>query len=129
MADLLKSALDALREGVISPITFAALLLFGLIAWLARKGGEKMLASIAGLLREGEKLRTTLHDQLEEANERAILLQEARDAAVAAAAEFRVQIATLEGRLQMAQARTRELELDLQSMRDELHRANMRNPT
>lgn len=126
MLELLKSAFDALRAGEISPATFVVLLFLGLLAWAARKGGEKALASISGLLAEGEKLRKTLNSQLDATVSRATALELQRDEALRALADERVRAAEFGERLRSYEIRIRDLDDEIQMLNEEVARLRLR---
>ena len=125
MLDLLKSLVDGLRAGAITPGTFLGLIFLGIVAWIATKGGEKALKSVSGLLAEGEKMRLTLSSQLDAAHARSAMLEQARDHAIAAVADAEAKAARLAERVESLSLRLQDLEDDLMRATSELSRARL----
>lgn len=126
MWEAAKSAIDALREGTITPLAVLSLLSIGFTAWLLKLGGQHAVQSFAKLLSQGEQVRQLLTEQLDAANTRAVALEAARDEALTALTAARVEIASLSERFESALRRMRELENDLIDSAQQLHAARLR---
>lgn len=113
MWETIQGAIEALRDGSLSPLSFVGLVLLGLVVWLSAKTGEGIIKTISNLLSEGSNLRTTLNDELVKAHARTERMQEERDQAMLRTGEAMVESARLQEQLTASNARSSELAQDL----------------
>lgn len=120
MWDVIRTALESLQAGKITPATFAAVCVFALIAWLAGKAGQKALESVRWLLTEGERLRATLQSQLDETLARGAVLQQQRDEALTELSQVREELATTRARYEALELRMADLQRQLLHASEEI---------
>ncbi len=127
--ELLQTLVDALREGLISPVAFVVIVVLGLLVWGAAKLGDKLFSNVGNLIDVGDQVRKSLTDQLAASDARALRFQQAADLANQRAELTAADLAALTIRYQTANTEVTRLaallletQREAQDLRDRLGR-------